>query len=309
MIEEMKKAIEIEQRKRAALAAHQKNPKSTPRDYGFDYVALDESRIDEIDSLYQSYKGRDEFLYRPSRKEIEDNMASGRVCYLGMQTASGTLVGVIKAARLNVPDAFFMPPQYDQGEKHTFYGMSGLIVSSDYRKKGLAKYLTQTTLGALQVMGATGVYADCDYRNRASFATISSMMDFVGFTDGRFGAEGERTIYTMFYTSIHKDQNPNVSELVLDFSKTKDLGDVVNVLETVIDKFGGDDKLKVNYGKEGEFNTLHVLRNRVRTAGIAPTLVLANDNTADYSASHALDAQKKQQIGMIIAGLRNRREA
>ncbi len=92
MIEELKKAIEFDQRKYAQGSARQSKPQTTPIDLGFEYLILDKSRVDEINALYKSFNGKTEFLYCPSRQEIEENIKSDKVCYLGMQTASGKLV-------------------------------------------------------------------------------------------------------------------------------------------------------------------------------------------------------------------------
>lgn len=223
-----------------------------------------------------------------------------------MQNKYGELVGVIKVEKLSVPSPFFMPPQYDNGEDSKFYGMSGLIISDDYRKQGLAKYLTKTTLNALHIMGATGVYADCDYRNKGSFATISKMMDFVGFADARFGAENEKTVYMTFYSSKDRHQDTPVTSLKFDFSQVKGIDDVVEILQSTIDKLGGSDSLKIDYGKKelGEYNTLYVLRNRVRTADVPPSLVLAkeeehltahNDNDLALKLSTIISLMQRKQ--------------
>lgn len=255
------------------------NPKIMPPDLGYNYAVLDQSRMDEIYSLYQSFRGNTEFLYSPPYSEIKENMNSQDVNYIGMQSRSGKLVGVIKVEKLSLPAPFFMPPQYDQREDSEFYGLSGLIIHDDYRRKGLAKYLTGITLNALHIMGATGVYADCDYRNRGSFATLSKIMDFVGFTDARFGAENERTVYMTFYSSRDRKQTDQVSGLEFNFSRIKNLGDVVNVLQTMIDKFGGSNRLKIDYGRKdlGEYNTIYVLRRRLRTADMPSRLILSQE--------------------------------
>ncbi len=232
---------------------------------GYNFVVLSRNECDDIYSLYQSYNGPKEFLYRPEKDEIEKNMEKENIGYVGIKDDKGKLAGLMKLEKLSIPSAFFIPPQYDMGENTHFYGMSGLIVSNEHRKRGLARHLTDTSLRVLHRMGATGVYADCDYRNKASFATISKRMDFVGYVDARNGAEGEQSMYVTFYASNNEANQIESANLILDFSKAKDLDNMKNVLQQTVDNFGGDDRLNFKYGKDGQYNEIHVLKNRVRT--------------------------------------------
>ena len=74
-------------------------------------------------------------------------------------------------------------------------------------------------------------------------------MDFLGFTDGRNGEEGEQTIYTTFYKSFSDNSITYESGLELDFSKSQTFDDVANVLIAKMNEYGGYDRTKVKYGK------------------------------------------------------------
>ncbi len=190
---------------------------SSPQTGDLQYKIFDFKDTMNIYQLYQSYDGCAEFLYIPSPKEIHQHLISDKSCYFGAQTQSGELVSVSKIEQLEVPSPFFVPPKYEAARQAPFFGLSGMLVAKKYRQKGIAGRTTAEAVKALSKLNAAGVYADCDYRNLASFSTLSSVLDFAGYTDGRQGAESEKTIYTTFYKSFSKEPS-KLSQVQLDFS-------------------------------------------------------------------------------------------
>lgn len=228
--------------------------------------------IYKIRKLYETYEGSKEFLYIPGTKEIHEQIISDNACYFGAKTDDGQLISVSKIKRLDVPSPFFVPPKYEDGKTGQFFGLSGMLVLKQFRGHRLARITTIAALNALSKMGAAGVYADCDFRNVASFSNLSSTFNFVGYTDGRHGAEGEKTIYTTFYLSFGHQAKKEIPKTILDLSFRQNLDDVPCLLQTQMHKMGPFSSYIVEYGedKDGKsgHNELHVLDERIQTPNI-----------------------------------------
>ena len=233
----------------------------------------------KIPKLYESYEGNKEFLYIPEKKEIHEQIISNDACYFGAKTNDGELISVSKIKRLDVPSPFFVPPKYEDGKTGQFFGLSGMLVLEKFRGHRISRITTTAALKALSKMGASGVYADCDFRNVASFSNLSSTFNFVGYTDGRNGAEGEKTIYTTFYLSFGNHEKKEIPQTTIDLSFRQVLGDVPCLLQTQIRKMGPFSSHIVEYGedKNGKrgYNELHVLDERIQTPNI--TLILEKE--------------------------------
>ncbi len=174
----------------------------------------------QIMQLYKAYVGeitnpnsffKTEFLYVPSEQEIITNICANTSCYIGALN-NGRLVSVLKLQNMEItPEKpttpFFVPPR-KEGLNGCFYGISGMLTAPDFRGKGIVAPMITQVLNVLRENGATGIYADCDYRNISSFNTLSSFLNFIGFTDGRNGLAGEQTLYVTFYNSL---QNTSAS--------------------------------------------------------------------------------------------------
>ena len=226
----------------------------------------------KIHQLYNSYRGENfaEFLYIPPKEEIHENITSDKACYFGAKSLDGELVGVAKIERLGIPSPFFIPPKYEDKKTGRFFGLSGLLVNKRFRRQGIAKTVTTEALKALLKMGASGVYADCDFRNVASFSTLSSVFNFIGYADGRKGADGEKTIYTTFYLSFGDHEKKEIPQTMLDLSFRRSMDDVPSLLQTQMYRMGPFSSYDVQYG--GGHNELCVLDERIQTPNI--TLIL-----------------------------------
>ncbi|MCM1323563.1 MAG: GNAT family N-acetyltransferase [Acetobacter sp.] len=224
---------------------------------------LEAEHIRDICHIYETYSGCKEFLYVPSKEEIEKNVTASTSCYVGMFDDSNNLMGVAKLERLQFPYPFFALPKDEQDSEGDCYGLSGLLVASEHRNKGVAKRLVNVALGALHLYGAKGVYADCEYRNQASFATLSHTLNFVGYTDGRNGAEGEKTVYLTFYRNSAEKYQETQAGIALDFAKAETLDDVVGVLQSQLQGMGKHARLTTPY-QEG-YNELNLLDTPVLT--------------------------------------------
>lgn len=230
---------------------------------------FDFSRSQEIHDLYQSYDGKTEFLYIPSLNEIQDVIKLHKGCFYGMQDKNGKIVSVMKLEKLQLPSPFFVPPSYEQTEGK-FLGLSGLLVSKDYRKQGIARAMVTTALESLSQGYYKGIYADCDYRNIASFSTLSSFLNFIGYADGRNGEEGEKTIYTTFYLSFTEKEKYMTPNLNLDFSKCTNLEEVNQILQKRMSNLGNFSTHTVPYGQG--YNLLHVFDKPIRQETISLSL-------------------------------------
>ena len=231
----------------------------------------------KIYRLYNSYRGENfkEFLYIPPVQEIHDHIISDRACYFGAKSDEGHLISVAKIERLDIPSPFFIPPKYENKATGQFFGLSGMLVNKNFRRRGIARITVTEALRALSKIGASGVYADCDFRNVASFSTLSSVFNFIGYADGRHGAEGEKTIYTTFYLSFGDYPKKEIPQTTLDLSSRQRIDDVPRLLQTQIRKMGSSSSHIVKYG-EG-YNTLHVLDERIQTPNI--TLILDKEKS------------------------------
>ncbi len=236
---------------------------------GLNGKIFDLNRSQEIHHLYQSYDGKAEFLYIPSLDEIQDVIKLHKGCFYGMQDKTGKIVSIMKLEKLQLPSPFFVPPAYEQPEG-VFLGLSGLLVAKDYRKQGIARTMVTTALTSLSQGNYKGIYADCDYRNIASFSTLSSFLNFVGYADGRNGEEGEKTIYTTFYLSFAKHKKNNIQTIDFDFSSCTDLEAVNQVLQSKMKKLGCFSTHTVPYGQG--YNLLHVFDNQICQEAIALAL-------------------------------------
>ncbi len=232
---------------------------------------LTADHIRDVQHIYETYNGCKEFLYVPSAEEIEKNVMAPTSCYVGMFDGNNNLMGVAKLERLRFPYPFFALPKEEQSEEKDCYGLSGLLVASEYRNRGIAKKLVNVALGALHHYGAIGVYADCEYRNQASFAALSHTLNFVGFADGRNGAEGEQTIYLTFYRNCAEKYQEAQENIELNFIKVENSDDVAGILQSQLQLMGEYTRLTVPYQKG--HNELYLLDTPKLTPGIK--LILA----------------------------------
>ena len=93
-----------------------------------------------------------------------------------------------------------------------------MLVSSQYRGKGIAKGLVDNMLKFAKDNNANGVYADCDFRNVQNMTVLNSLLGgCVGFTDGSKGAKDEQTMYLTFYKSFsNKTSSETIDTLDLN---------------------------------------------------------------------------------------------
>lgn len=234
---------------------------SSVREYSCRMLGFEHIR--DICHIYETYSGCREFLYVPSEAEIEKNVLAETSCYVGMFDGDNNLMGLAKLERLHFPYPFFALPKDEQEGEGACYGLSGLLVASEHRNKGVAKRLVNVSLGALYLYGAKGIYADCEYRNRASFATLSHTLSLIGFADGRNGAEGEKTVYLTFYRNCAEKYQEQQENIVLDFAKAKTLDDVAKVLQTQLQTMGKHTRLTTPY--QDGYNELNLLDTPVLT--------------------------------------------
>ncbi len=249
---------------REAVRLASKNGNSPVADC--DCRMLGEEHVGDICRLYESYDGCQEFLYVPSAEEVKEGILSTDSCYVGMFGNGNKLMGVAKLKRLEFPYPFFVLPKQEEKTAGACYGLSGLMVASEYRNKGVAKKLVNVALSALHSYGAKGIYADCEYRNRASFLTLSHTLNFIGFVDGRNGAEGEKTMYMTFYRNCAEQYPGECRSLTFDFSRADKLDDAADVLRTQLGRMGAYTCSKVAY--QGGYNLLYMSDCPVQTPGM-----------------------------------------
>ncbi len=178
------------------------------------YRILDLRDKPQIMQLYNAYTNevthpnssfKTEFLYVPPEREIITNICADTSCYVGAFN-NGWLISVLKLQNMGITPQnpvtpFFVPPP-KEGLDGGFYGISGMLTAQDFRGKGIVAPMITQIVNTLRENGATGIYADCDYRNISSFNALSSFLNFIGFTDGRNGLAGEQTVYVTFYSSL-----------------------------------------------------------------------------------------------------------
>ena len=253
MINGIEKAvIQNEKMQERLVALSSANP------FRYHYQPLGEAWLDKIDELYQSYQGCREFLYIPSRQELKQSLASDTISYMGMIDEGRILVGLVKVEQLQFPYPFFVVPKREQEKGARYFGISGLLVAPKYRKQGVAKHIVENTVRALSRLGAKGVYADCDFRNKASFLTFSSHFNFIGFVDGREGMAGEQSIYTTFYYDLSEKYKRRMEKMRFDYRKTATLDEVVALLQRNMKKeLGNFSYYEVEY-KSG-YNKIYVI--------------------------------------------------
>ena len=256
-------------------------------DIGCEYRVFSKADAKEICDFYHSYDGRQEFLYVPSLEEISGVLEKDNSVYVGVVSKnSNNILGITKVAEIEEsPYPFFKAPKNAKKNENGFYGVSGLFIRKEAQGKKLATHLVDLSFASLQEYKAAGIYADCDFRNIASFNTLSKKMDFVGYTDGRMGASGEKTIYVTFFSNLEaKEREENRIEL--DFSSTYQeafsLYDWYKPVEASISsqlrQLGNVSTFMVPYGNEGteEFkvgcdfncNFISVLDTPISTKGI-----------------------------------------
>ena len=212
----------------------------------------------EIDDIYATYTGPKEFLYIPPFEEILETIAGDDAVYLGYRI-NGELVAIAKVSKLELPSSFFVPPKSEG--RGNYYGCSGLLVKEGNRGKHLAQRLVNLTSSIAYVEGGNGIYADFDYRNSASMRVISKLFNFVGFTDGRNGAEGEKTIYTTFYLPLknrEKAQKTKGKNIKIPCHCAEDAKNNILKVMSQASKYCA---YKVPYGGEGCYNMIYVMDN------------------------------------------------
>lgn len=207
----------------------------------------------EIAALYATYNGPVEFLYIPPIEEIIENLNNPDCVYVGLRY-NGELVGVTKLAKLELPSSFFNPPKAEPNGD--YYGVSGLMVLETSRGLRIAKRLVKCSAFLAKNIGGVGIYADFDYRNVNSMRVVSKLFNFVGFADGRHGAEGEQTIYTTFYLPLtHKLNRTNNLKIESEYNCES----ASNALLNSMNELGNYSVTKVAYGGEGRYNLLYCL--------------------------------------------------
>ena len=266
MIENLTEVINFDQTKQDELNRRM----NLTTNYILQELTID--NIEEICDIYASFDDKKEFLYIPSFNEIVNTLESKNSSYIGFITPEQKILGLAKIEHIKESGAFFVAPEFEQDGKRNFFGFSGLIVRPQIRKQGIGKELTIRTGRVLHRLGATGFYADCDYRNEKSYGTLSKTMSFLGFTDGRQGAPGEQTIYTTFYKSFNEDNVHYNGGLSLNFYEATKFDDIVNILKEKMNSYGGYTSTKIPYG--GGFNTIYVLKNKVNTTLERAKLIL-----------------------------------
>ena len=147
MIRNLATTIEYDQEKANEL----NRKKGIQQAYSIKELTLDD--FSEICDVYASYSGIKEFLYIPDNKEILSTLTSENSSYVGIISEENEILGLAKIEKLNGGGAFFAVPSFEKNSNMRFYGFSGLIVKSEYRKHGLGKILTATTGRVLHRMG------------------------------------------------------------------------------------------------------------------------------------------------------------
>ena len=284
MIENLAETIEYDQLK--LIEFHKKLVESTT------HVVKELTDATAIDKVYKQYKGPKESLYIPEFNEIQKNISSSDSSYIGIVSVddNDNIVALAKIERLHGDGKFFIVPDFDRVKDGKYFGFSGLI--SLREGKGFGKKITQQAGRIVQRLGATGMYADCNYENISSFMTLTKTMSFLGFTDGRKGGKDEQTIYTTFYKSFRDDVvdfTPN-GGISLDFSNAKNLDDVYNVLIEKMESYGNFDKKDVPY-MDG-INTIYYLKNKIDTTKEKAKLILPTrriELPSDYKIQNSND--------------------
>ena len=230
----------------------------------FQFRILTPKDTEKIIALYQSYNGETEFLLRPTKREVQETLADATACYVGFQTPQGDLVSIVKLKKITAINPFFIAPRYDR-KKGEFIGISGLLVDQKYRNRGLATQTIEKSLDALEDMGIAGCYVDCDFRNVASFNVLSAHFDFLGYTDGRNGAEGEKTLYTTFYRSFGMQTGQEYNRLSLVFPN-RNIVQADEVLQLFMKQLGQIEKNRVPYGSG--YNVIYLFKNKIKTGRI-----------------------------------------
>ena len=265
---------------------------------GFHLELLDVRRGEEINALYAAYQRTSdlpkEFLAVPEKEKIYEVLNSDRKWYLGVVLDDGTLVGVAKVYQCARQEEFFQPPlsAVQKDADGVYYGISGVLVDQKYKGHGMGKAMINNALSSLHYLKSNGVYADCDFRNIASFKTLSKMMDFIGFTDGRNGGKDEQTLYTTFFYDKPREDNRS-SDLVLDFSGTRNYDEAEDVLKNTLKTLGAYAAHHVPY--EGGYNTIYVLDKHVSTKGIE--LVPSGRNDNDNAKQHPYTISAPRLLG------------
>lgn len=274
--------------------------KGSKQDYSLRRMTIEDyKRICEFYSTYSEdikNGSNKEFLYIPKDYEVIQTLESQDRAYVGIVDSKNEILGIAKLEEIKGKSAFFVIPSFEKGEKKKVFGYSGLLVKSSHRKLGIGKELTSRIGRILHRMGATGFYADCDFRNEKSFGTLSKTMDFIGFTDGRQGAKGEQTIYTTFYKSFNTENVIYEGGLTLDFSKATTFDDVAEILKNKMNEHGGYSTNVVEYGKG--YNTIYVINNRIDTSKEKSILIKPKNMILPDNDDNKL--QNKNDNNMIV---------
>lgn len=195
----------------------------------------------KIFEFYKSYNGIKEFLYIAPKDEIQDAIESGSI-FLGVYLKD-ELGGIVKLAQVKQPYPFFRAPK-TMPQNGIYYGCSGLYVHEKFRGKGMSSILLDASTKLAEMSGASGIYADFDYRNIASMNLISKRYDLIGFTDGRNGSPDEATIYSTFFKDF-TNCGENVSGLDICFDSSFD--HARDTLEKTMQEVGKSSIYRVDY--------------------------------------------------------------
>lgn len=281
MKDEIIKVVEHSLKKREAFPRTFFDEKNRMR--SFQYKLLDKTWEKDINDLYDRYhkstKLPEEFLAIPSSESIREVLESDKKFFMGIVVDTPEvdmnipgiisykkeLIGIAKVYVCDEKEDFFQPPKksLEDNDGKLYFGISAMLVDNKYSGKRFGEYLVNGIIENLKSLNFAGVYADCDFRNIASFKALSANMDFIGFTDGREGADGERTIYTTFFAD-KKDRED--SSLKLDISKAKNTDEVKDVLLDLLKEMGENEVHKRNYG-DGH-NYIYVTEKPISTKGI-----------------------------------------
>lgn len=304
MKNEIREIVEHSLKKREAFPRVFFDEKNRMR--SFQYKLLDKTWEGDINALYSNYsrttKLPEEFLAIPSADSVKEVLDSDKKFFMGIvvdtpqidynaagvMTYKKELVGIAKVYICDEKEDFFQPPKksLENNDGKLYFGISAMLVDNKYSGKKFGEYLVNGIIENLKGLNFAGVYADCDFRNIASFRALSANMDFIGFTDGRQGADGEKTIYTTFFAD-KKDRKD--SSLKLDISKAKNTDEVKDVLLDLLNEMGNNEVHKRNYG--GGHNYIYVTEKPISTKGI-------NVNFGNWKPSRPYDlvAKRKSQF-------------
>lgn len=213
--------------------------------------------------MYQSYSGQKEFLYVPTKEGVNHVFQSKDLCYFGAVDEQNRLIAVEKVRKLELKNEYFVRP-VSEPQQGDCYSLSGALVGAGYRKLGVGSLLIQKSLENLKSIDtAVGVFVGCDYRNIASFNTLSKQVGFIGVLDGRNGNPDENTLYTCFYLPLKtKSEKKPVNDYGFKITDTKE--EAFDKIINTLSKLGRLNQYQIPY--VNGYNTWYVLEKPVDTS-------------------------------------------